>query len=261
MDIKELKEKIDKKLIDIEKRKNITLKMETKLATLTDEYDIKWAKDDIKSSNYKLKDLETQLENLHKQVNRLTAQNHIKRIPVIEEFLEAWKVKAIEWYKRDYNRLLEYLKKFAEHKKEMEVVLKAWKIENGFSEWTYNKAVREKEKEFEIDNESYKKGMKWFSGLTLKLYENRNEWETYLEKEIEKDKNNKRALFIDRVEGITGTITDASLLSIGGNGEINGIVTGEKGKAKVETISAGGYNIQCWHFRVLVHEYKQEAKK
>ena len=38
------------------------------------------------------------------------------------------------------------------------------------------------------------------------------------------------------------------------NGEINGIAEGEKGRAKVETIGAGGYNIQCYHFRVLVNK-------
>jgi len=256
MDINELNEKISKKKLEIEKRKTIIAKQEKKMETLTDQWDIRWGIDEIKTSKNKLKDLEIQLENLYKQHNRLTAKNDIKRIPVIEEFLEAWKIKAIEWYKQDYNRLLVYLKKFAEIKKEREIELKQWKLENGFPEWTYNKAVREKESELEIDDESYNKGLKWFRGLTLRLYDYKNEWEIYLEKEIEADKTNKRALFIDRVEGITGTINDAGGLTIGGNGEINGIVIGEKGKAKVETISAGGYNIQCWHFRVLVHEYK-----
>lgn len=96
--------------------------------------------------------------------------------------------------------------------------------------------------------------MKSQSQFTVMLLDKGTNWQTYLEKEIEKDKNNKRALFIARVKEITGKITDASWLTIGDNGEINGAVTGEKGKAKVETISAGGWNIQCYHFRVLVRE-------
>ena len=39
-------------------------------------------------------------------------------------------------------------------------------------------------------------------------------------------------------------------------------MSGNKGKCKIETIGAGGYNIQCFHFRILVHEFKAvESKK
>jgi predicted RNA-binding protein Jag len=114
--------------------------------------------------------------------------------------------------------------------------------------------ILEKEKEFGIDYESHKQYMKWQNQFTVKLLDYGNGWQSYLEKEMEKEKDTKRQLFIERVKEITGNIQDASFLSIGNNGEINGIAIGDKGKASVNTISAGGYNIQCFHYRVLVNE-------
>lgn len=63
---------------------------------------------------------------------------------------------------------------------------------------------------------------------------------------------------INRTIEITGKITDAKYLRIGSDNNgysiINGIVIGEKGKASVTSIGAGGYNIQRYHIRVLVKE-------
>jgi len=242
-------ERIEKKQKDIEKRKNLIVKLEKKMETIIDEYDLRWATDDLRTSKNKLKDLEIQLENLFKQQEKEQKKNEVERIPVIEEFLEQWKIKAIEWFKLDYHKLIEYQKESKEKYK----LLKQWQEESKI--YHYGKEYREKEKELGIDNETRSNKLRLFHPLTTKLYQlYRDNWECELEKEIENDKNDKRQLLIIRVKKITGKILDASFLHIGLNGEINGFIIGEKGKAKVETISAGGYNIQCYHFRVLVKE-------
>ena len=60
----------------------------------------------------------------------------------------------------------------------------------------------------------------------------------------------------NRVREVTGEVTEWKYLTctIGNEGPVlNGIVIGEKGKANVDTILAGGYNIQKLHARTLVH--------
>lgn len=63
---------------------------------------------------------------------------------------------------------------------------------------------------------------------------------------------------ISRTHEIVGDITDCSCLETNQDNQgfsiINGIITGNKGKCIVESIGAGGYNIQKFHIRVLVKE-------
>ena len=65
---------------------------------------------------------------------------------------------------------------------------------------------------------------------------------------------------LNRVTKITGPVVDWSGLHVtaGNNGlaTLNGVVIGEDGKARVESITAGGYNIQRLHIRTLVKEIK-----
>jgi hypothetical protein len=72
---------------------------------------------------------------------------------------------------------------------------------------------------------------------------------------IENNEKSAKALIIDlfyRIRHITGEVTDWTGIRFSG-GALNGIVTGKEGRAKVESILAGGYNIQQLHVRVLVH--------
>ncbi len=65
---------------------------------------------------------------------------------------------------------------------------------------------------------------------------------------------------LDRTVEFAGKITDCKGLRVDydnqGYSIINGLVIGEKGKARVESIGAGGYNIQRYHIRVLVKEVR-----
>lgn len=56
-----------------------------------------------------------------------------------------------------------------------------------------------------------------------------------------------------RINAITGEVTDWSGIRYGGKA-LNGVVHGQLGSVRVESILAGGYNIQRLHIRVLVHE-------
>lgn len=61
----------------------------------------------------------------------------------------------------------------------------------------------------------------------------------------------------NRVREITGKVTDwTGIRAEQGNvfPVLTGVVIGVQGRAKVETILAGGYNIQRLHIRTLVHE-------
>lgn len=81
-----------------------------------------------------------------------------------------------------------------------------------------------------------------------------------IEEQNEKDADKLILNMINRVVEITGKITDTKYLSTHSDNQgytiINGKIIGEKGTAIIESIGAGGYNIQRYHIRVLVKEVK-----
>lgn len=74
-----------------------------------------------------------------------------------------------------------------------------------------------------------------------------------VKKDLDREADRKYDFIIDRTCAIVGEITDASGLKIGAKQDLNGIIVGTKGRAKVSTIGAGGHNIQCFHFRTLIN--------
>ena len=160
------------------------------------------------------------------------------RIPAIEEFLGTWRANVREWY----NRLRASYLELRDEQKARDEQAKAE------GENYYGPKQRASYRKFQED------AKKIFNKQT---YEIVYYWDVErLERLLDRDVVAKRNMFISRVQAKAGEILDASFLTVGMNGEINGLVIGDKAKVNVETIGAGGYNIQCFHFRVLVKEYK-----
>ena len=117
-------------------------------------------------------------------------------------------------------------------------------------------------KSLDLDYQGVAQKKKEFGGeLLLKMVECRDEQKAFefLDAALEAERKAKILDLMARIENITGKILDAEALHIGAKGDLEGVIIGEQGKAKINTIGAGGYNIQCFHFRTLVHEYKDKG--
>lgn len=71
-------------------------------------------------------------------------------------------------------------------------------------------------------------------------------------REAKRERGRKKIFIIYRVNGLIGKIVDAGSLYMGKDGNINGVIIGEKRHCHCQTILAGGHNVQCLHFRFLV---------
>lgn len=79
--------------------------------------------------------------------------------------------------------------------------------------------------------------------------------EEKMREDVKRDIEDLVLNLMDRVEAKCGNIISTDNLRIDAAKEgcaINGWIEGDKGNARVESILAGGYNIQCLHVRVLV---------
>jgi len=212
---------------------------------------IEFIENDIRRKIREISDIE---KSIKEYKEKLKAIQSIEEIPVLREFIDNWKKMATEYYVKQYNKLMEY-KNWLEQQEE---IFKQWIEETTghkyFGSYSFSKENEAKRKELKIDHETKKKYMSnHFDVVILNIGMYDNEWQERINKIVNYEAERKYISFLNRIKKAVGKTLDCSSLYIANNLEINGIVSGELGKAKVETITAGGHNIQCFHYRVLVN--------
>ena len=193
---------------------------------------------DERSTVNTLEEAKKVLEKYQADLAKETEKDNSRNVEAIISFLNMWADRVFDWY---CTAFANYQVAFADYK------MKIAKLEDRYT------VSRESYKE-------YKETKKKFDSRWNFLYpyiDSKRKLDTEkIHKELEQDKKAKYDDIINRANKICGTITDATGLSVGEKGELNGLVIGDRGMAYIETIGAGGYNIQCFHFRTLIHERK-----
>lgn len=206
------------------------------------EHDLTWTERHIQDARAVLKQYEADLK-------AATDKANSRNVPAIMDFLNDWKASSMECYK---NAFPDYLK-------EREAYFKA---QHEYAEWWNGGGCRECLESRKAHEETLHKvesvfKRKWgFIAPYTALWGGNLILDTEkLSLDLNEEANRKYDFIIARVTKIIGQITDASNLYVSG-GELNGLIYGTSGTAKVNTIGAGGYNIQCFHFRTLIKKVK-----
>ena len=225
--------------------------------------DLRWTMKDLEAARTALKGYQDQLAAEQEKANS-------RNIPAIVEFLKLWKARVFHYY---HEGLVEYF----DLRKQCNVAYKKYNnAPYGTPEQADAKAEYEKistlyhgkingyyrdEPYTDRYGKPRTKHVKYQDGELEYLdrymgYSTIEEAEAKLNSDLNRDAAAKYDDIVNRACCVVGTITDAKGLSVGAKGELNGIVIGTKARARIETIGAGGYNIQCFHFRTLIHELK-----
>lgn len=254
------KARLEKKRLDCEKLGIQNPESFVRTSTTTDDQywavsEYKYVQDDINQNLKKLQELNKKLEDYRTKKAKEDKKADVPMIPAVEQFLQNWRVSADKYYREQVNKIhqwnTEYRVYYNQQMKELE-------DKYGYRVCCFDKEVEAEKEKRKID---YKYKGKYLSAhftqdcLKLASYK-ADEFESRLNKLLDDEVVFKRIDLYHRCSAVAGVITDASGLYIASNGCINGFVVGDEGKAEVQTILAGGYAIQCLHYRVLVKPLK-----
>ena len=251
MTVQELEQKIIKKEQDIAKKeKNLVKYTESDLFTsLCDRY--------FSEPDYRKRD--------RSELEKYLKENNLRYFP--EYYSKRYDLEDAKLTLKKYKKQLETAKDKEKTLSEMPEVLVKFRDDlirrwDDYDNWKVS-AIKEDYKVFDnkfTGNNAYRElyramdekwGRDWYEFKSLRPEE--------IHKINTKDADNLVMNLINRTIEITGKITDCNYLELNQDNAgyliINGVIIGEKGKAKVESIYASG-PVQRLHVRVLVKECK-----
>ena len=211
-----------------------------------------YLKDCEKELDYAIQDLHDTQLTLEKYQNMLNFEinkdNEFEnnRISVIWKFLLNWKEKVADYIRDNVQVLNDYYAKNTEY---CNWYNNKYSLLQNMSEEEW----KQKAKTLMNEEKTLKENIHPYTSLCAIRQSDGTRIinEQKLDEVLTKDAKSKYFELVDEVTEITGKILSATDLTITA-GELNGIVEGEKGKAKVQTFSAGGWHIQCYHYRTRV---------
>lgn len=215
---------------------------------------------ELRSAYSDLDEANVTLNKYKNQLNIIIDKESTEKIEIFVEFLNRYKKEVIRYVERNIDSVTEYYRLNSEycefHNSRGRLIHSGEMTEEEWREELRIKRLKEEELRDSINP------------LLFEVYDRRQDNKVNYEKLneiLDKDIEAKYWNMVEKVTKITGEIIDASDLSIGGDGNINGIIIGKEGNAKLETILAGGYNQniivnvkhgQILHFRLLVNKVK-----
>lgn len=227
---------------------------------------------DIESVERKISDVDKSITSLTEELNAAEAAEAVisDDIPQeIKDFFEQWKQDCIDFYLRNYDEYVELSDKLRD--KSYNAMIEAVKTLPAYAQYADRaesmtrselvnlrpyKPMADYLAERHLDRQSIdvtKNSIAAPLTLVMQRYRDPDERLDYLQRTMEHEKKQRLFDLVQRVGKIVGKITAGHNLVVV-NGEIAGIIEGEKGRASIQTIGAGGYNIQRYHFRTLVKE-------
>lgn len=242
--------------------------------------------DDMKNTAKKIREIEFSLTKYKEQLEKqLATDNEINCIipPVLDEFVENWKQKMYDYFIEEAKEYIEITTKDYEITRDELCSLMKEKYDR--KQRGYITVRRYSDEQIDEILKSLEMGTLWASDINIIKSDIRNKYireykngaflhhanmaiiesivdydtidTSKLNKILDEEVEQRKKDFIKRINMVIGDIKDLKGLSIGLNGEINGVAKGVKCDAKVQTIGAGGYNIQQYHYRVLVNAIEQ----
>lgn len=268
--------RIDGKEKEVERLRKKIARIEEAEASGWEKNPYFYSDSDLRSARQDLDEAIKGLEKYRADLAAAEAAARSRNVPAILEFLEGWKQRNLEFYGKGLKEAFQERDAIRELRRSIQYGGPLQYGDDGYEEICEEIKAREKAYSVNLKGEWRTVTGQLANGRKVTTCEKVSDgkWEyvchymrsSYeesmerLQELLDREADRKYDFIIFRTANIVGEITDASYLHIGEKGDLNGYIIGTQGSANVQTIGAGGYNIQCFHFRTLINRRKEEKR-